>query len=215
MSRSPRRPANTLHELGRHWRPVTALAGIAVGAVLTALVVPHLHPQPGVAAAAPAAVAVLLGVTLLTRADGRGPTPLTTRWTVQVLRRMGWVSAAGLSPDLADDSAVAIAPSAVLALRSVVLRLDRATDQLLAPEIAAAAGLAAAVSAAPSESRPSGLPVVPAVMVWGAGPAEFPGGYRVADGVHVLDGRRPQLWLHLFSTPQAGLVRGRELVSAA
>jgi hypothetical protein len=160
----------------------------------------------------PLPVAVLLGVVALLVAitavtAGRTPRPrrLSERWSVDVLRHVpGW--SVLTTPDGADVDRVVVAPGAVLA---VVLR----EHNTHADRLAALAGAEHVRRALRAGRERAAHPVVAVLAVTGrdAAPA---GGHDVANGVQVVDGIRPERWLHCFAGAELAADEQLAIVSA-
>jgi hypothetical protein len=139
-----------------------------------------------------AVVAVLLAVTGLATAPSTTKHRLAERWSVDVLRHVpGWQVLDATNAGEVDR--VIAAPGAVLAV--VVRSTNSDSDRAAA---AAAADQVRRMLRVGRERAAHPVVAVLAVTCHDAIPGD---GYTVTDAVHVVDGIRPERWLHRFAEP--------------
>jgi hypothetical protein len=192
---------------GRQWRCYLGLLGVAAVAVVVSSMAPHVDLRRGYVGVVVIVAAVLLVLSLVGRAAPEAGTPLAEEWTVAVLRRMcGWQVVADAPLPQGTVAAIAMAPAAVLAVHSAhqptADSADRLAEERVRRQIGAAEHAAQLVRQYLRTRRPDPVVVIPVVMIWGPVAAQFAEGYRIERGVHLLDGRHPELWMHLFAAPR-------------
>jgi hypothetical protein len=136
--------------------------------------------------------------------DGR----FAEQWSLDGLRKVrGWGVVDNLPFEREDVDHVVVAPSAVLAVETkyhglafpgTAVEVSRHRRDLDAAE-RAAHKIRLFLRA---EKLRDAAVVVPVLIVWGPGAPELPSGHRIDDGVHVIDGNHPELWMHLFNAPR-------------
>ena len=112
------------------------------------------------------------------------------RRVVRALRERGWYVADHVVLPHADIDHVAIGPAGVLAIQT---RWTNRTDPRGKP--AARARIAAHQLRAAFAQRELDVDVVPAVLTFGPGLTEEPGGVKVVDAVALLNGYQAEAWL--------------------
>jgi hypothetical protein len=152
---------------------------------------------------------VLVALLVASAAVGarRSPRPrrLAERWSVDVLRHLpGWQVLATANGAAVDR--VVVAPGAVLAV--LTRDTDTAADRLAAIE---AAEHIRRTLRAGRERAAHPVVAVLAVTDHDAVPA---GGHEATDGVHVVDGIRPERWLHRFAGADFAAEQRQAIVSA-
>jgi hypothetical protein len=130
---------------------------------------------------------------------------LAERWSVDVLRHIpGWQVLT--TPDHAPVDRVIVAPSAVLAV------VRRATDTS-ADRLAAIEGAEHIRRALRAGRERAAHPVV-AVLAVTDRDAVPTGGHETTDDVHIVDGIRPERWLHCFAGADLAAEERQAIVSA-
>lgn len=137
-----------------------------------------------------AVAAVLVALVLLRAA------PASSRLPFARLRGVrGWHAVA----DVAGTDCVVVTPRAVLAV--VTEHGDASAAPALEADLAAAEQAAHRVRELVRAAPTSDVAVVPVVWRAGAQPASTPA-HELTGGVHVVDGRDPSGWMHLFREPR-------------
>jgi len=127
-------------------------------------------------------------------------------WTNEAFDKLRWSTLSNLVLNGADVDHVVLAPSGVLSVEtkyrhriSDQARLTTQRRRDLAQTRDAARKTASLIKSSTVLGRP--LPVTPVLITWGTGAPSLPDGYKIVEGVYVLDGDEPELWSHLFRAP--------------
>jgi hypothetical protein len=192
---------------GRRWRTYLTLGCVAVAAVVAILAFPGLPLRQ-------AGVGLVLGgigaLVILSMVGTNNPAldgRFAEQWSLDGLRKVrGWGVIDNLPFEREDVDHVVVAPSAVLAVerkyhpRAVAGGTVETTRHRR--DLDAAERAAHKVRLFLRAEKLRDAAVVPVLIVSGPGAPQLPAGHRVEDGVHVIDGDHPELWMELFSTPR-------------
>jgi hypothetical protein len=202
---------------GLRWRSYLGLIGVTVGALAAIAAVPHIPLRQGYAGIVLGAIAMLVAISMVglnnPAMDGR----LAEQWSLDGLRKLrGWHVTDNIPFEREDVDHVVVAPSAVLAVETKYH--SRAYPGTNADSERHQRDLNAAERAAQkirllmrAEQMRDAAVVVPVLIVWGPGAPELPEGHRLEDGVHLVDGNHPELWMHLFNAPRLAPSLRRDL----
>ena len=105
---------------------------------------------------------------------------------------------------------MAVAPAGIVAIttRHHIVLMGEAHVQRAWKAIRDAKGSAALMKQMLGPDSPE---VMPVLVLSGPGAPELPDGHMLIKGVRVVDGRRPELWSHLFATPVLDELERRRL----
>jgi hypothetical protein len=212
---SPTRPTarrlaylDAARRAGRRWRTYLTLVAVGVAAVVAILIFPGLPLRQAGVGLVLGGIGALVIVSMVGMKnpvlDGR----FAEQWSLDGLRKVrGWGVVDNLPFEREDVDHVVVAPSAVLAVETKYHA--RALPGSTVETTRHRRDLDAAERAAHkirlllrAENLRDAAVVVPVLIVWGPGAPELPDGHRVDDGVHVIDGNHPELWMELFSVPR-------------
>jgi hypothetical protein len=202
---------------GRRWRSYLALVGIGIAAVTVIAVFPRVPLRQGTVGLVLGAVAMMIVISMVSlnnpAMDGR----LAEQWSLDGLRKVrGWYVTDNLPFEREDVDHVVVAPSAVLAVEpkyhSRAYPGSRADIERHQRDLRAAEHAARKVKLfLTSQQLREPAPVVAVLIVWGAGAPDLPNGHRTDGAVRVVDGRHPELWMHLFNAPRLDAGTRRDL----
>jgi hypothetical protein len=199
---------------GRRWRTYAILTAVAVVGILVALFVPFISPRQGYASLVLAVLATLLVISMVSLENPATDDEVADGWTLSPLRKArGWWVVDKLPFERDDVDHVVVAPAGILAVESRYHPTAR-TPERLASELRSAERSSHKVRLLLRAERMRNIaPVVPVLIVWGPGAPELADGYEVRDGVHMVDGSRPQRWMHLFAASGLSLGLRRDLAA--
>jgi hypothetical protein len=193
---------------GRRWRSYLALIGVALGAVAIIAVVPDIPLRQGYTGVVLGAIAMLVAISLVGLNNPAVDGQLAEQWSLDGLRKVrGWHVTDNVPFEREDVDHVVVAPAAVLAVETKFH--SRAYPGTTAEAERHQRDLNAARRAARkirlllrAEQLRHAAEVVPVLIVWGPGAPQLREGYRLENGVHLVDGNHPELWMHLFNAPR-------------
>jgi Nuclease-related domain len=192
---------------GRRWRSYLALLAVTLSAVAIIATVPHIPLRQGYTGIVLGAIAMLVSISLVglqnPAVDGR----FAEQWSLDGLRKVrGWHVTDNVPFEREDVDHVVVAPSAVLAVETKYH--SRAYPGTPAETERHQRDLNSADRAAHkirlllrAEKLRDAADVVPVLIVWGPGAPRLPDGHRLENGVRLVDGDHPELWMHLFNAP--------------
>lgn len=209
--------ARAARAAGRRWRGYLAILATAAAVVVAISTVPELplhHNYLGVVLGAIAMMAAISLVGLPSPArDGR----FAEQWSFLGVRRVrGWYVTDEIAFDREAVDHVIVAPAAVLAVTTrFCARAAAGDDQARAQhkrDLHSASRAAQKVRLLMrAEQLRDAAPVLPVLVLWGPGAPALPEGSRIEDGVHLIDGDHPELWMHLFNAPDLAPALRRDL----
>jgi len=201
---------SSARSFGRRWRSyvgVVAVTGAAF-AVLGLAPVPQLGT--GYMGFVLGGAVMLVALCVVGMNSPRQDGHLSGQWSIDGLRKMrGWKVIDDLPFRNMKVDHVIVAPAGVLAVETRchprgghsadTMEQDR-RDLDAARRAARKVRLFLDSAASPRDAK-----VTPVLLVWGPGAPELPGGHRLQDGVYLLDGNYPRLWMHLFNAPRLSI----------
>lgn len=205
--------------VGRLWRHYLQLVVVIVALLIAAVVPFDFVGKQFVLGFGVGACAMAMVIAALRYDDPVVAGHLAETFSVEALRRArGWTVFDNLPFDRVDVDHVVVTPAAVLAVESKWHGASPTQEIGRARMSRDCANAHAAARKLRSLLRSYGLhdaaTVTPVLMVWGPGAPDLAEGFRIVDGVYVVDGNHPYLWRHRFSAPLVAADRRVEISDA-
>lgn len=201
-------------DAGVRWRSYAAFGGLSALVVLGLAALPLPLPSSAWRAFLAGVVLGVSAMALLVSGMRLGDPlvrgELAEQRSVTALSKAGrWLVTSNLAFDGMDVDHVAVTPAGVLAVETKYrgagysAQVDQQRHRRQLTDAARGARLVKLLLR--SKMLNDRAAVLPVLIVWGPGKPTLERGYHLDQGeVYVLDGEHPQLWAHLFSTPQLG-----------
>ncbi len=190
---------------GLRWRGYLSLAAVIAAALAVGVIGPAIPLKQFYVGVTFGAVVMIMSLAATRFDDPQTNGYYAELATVDSLKKVrDWCVIDNVAFEQVDVDHVVVTPAAVLAVetkwhgRSSSAGHER--DRARRDRDAARRGERKISSLMLASGLRDVMPVVPVLVVWGPGSPDLGNGYRLVDGVYVVDGNHPELWSHLFRT---------------